>query len=856
MTCLKIEPKKVKLTVDGNGGTTANGATKIELGVEAEQSITLDSLGFTKQGYYRNGFNNAVNAYDVSINGDSTITLNWVETGYNQFLALDLNGEKLQDTTQEHVYIDNNTGKHVLFVDYTNDTLKIPEVKLSNPNSEILYWYTSYGTKYERSDSKQFFTGETITKEDVPEGSTLYAKGTGSNRNIYLAISANGKTFAGGRRIITRSSSYLPRLTASDGAKVHYYSTDPEGKADRYMPEEYGNLSRGTKLYAIWLPVGKIPVTIENRANNETTETFAEPGGTMTLEKLTADGLTFAYWSYTIKDTSGNYSWGSVEAGESLTIPDDAASVYLAASWLPNAPVKVGNNEYTFAVDHLYHSGDGWSIWYNLQNVELSLTLDGYTGGGIELPVQTDVSVEGYTESTITGTLTCADTLSFKTDCAYGEHSELTIEPASGPAIDAPRVYFERAPHVTLKAQEGSTAFADAPEVTGGDMVTYHTADAMELTKDDLGVLSVAGLREFYTRARMSTLTLDGNGGKTADGADSIKVELEYGEGYNLRGTGFKKQYSDVTGVTEYTGDNTYYFYDWPSSIYVQSHAVTLTMNWRTRDFPYIAFRGNGVMTEPDVTGDENIQIRVSYFNKNIGEVRVPNFVYDDPVSNGDLVYWFTSEDGRTETENSHQYLAGELVSEPDDTTLYARAIRWGQVALVATGTTFAENGAHVMVSDTLNLKDLKAKEGWVLESWNSAPDGSGTKYELDTNLLTEVDTKHRILYAQWTTKLAVEKTETETGTVVTFSPKTSGGVTIPVTNEGDDGVTLEKATRVVLAAYKNGQFVGMLSATAEGSKITCTIPKDSKYDGCELKLFFIDGGKPTQEMEIVRLYG
>lgn len=847
VTYLQIEPKTVTLTVDGGGGKTANGATKIAMGVEAEQSITLDSLGFTNPGYYRNGFNNAVNAYDVSIRTDSTITLNWVNTDYKQFLALDLNGEKLQDTTQNHVYIDNNTGKHVLFVDYTSDTLEIPEVELSNPNSEILYWYTSYGTKYERSDSKQFFTGETITKTDVPEGSTLYAKGTGSNWNIYLAISANGKTFAGGRRIITRSSNYLPRYTASDGSQVYYYSTDPKGEADRYMPEEYNNLPRGTKLYAIWLEEGEIPVTIEDRANNEKTETTAK-AGEMTLPTPTAKaGLTFAYWSCAIRHTDGSYTSEEVAAGGSLTIPDDTARVYICARWSLNTAVKVGSDAYTFAPNQAYQSGDGWWIWYNSQDVKLTLTLDGYTGGSIELPVQTDVSVEGYTESTITGTLTCADTLSFKTDCAYGEHSELTIEPASGPAIDAPRVYFERAPHVTLKAKEGSTAFAGEPEVTGGDMITYHAVDAVELAKDEFGMLNVEGLREFYTRARMSTLTLDGNGGKTAAGKTSTTVDLEYGEGYSLRATGFKKQYSDVVGFVENTGTDTYYYYEWPNSICVQSPAVTLTINWRELGFPYIAFRGNGLLTGPGVTSE----VRVSYANKNEErEVLASDYVYADAVSNGDLVYWFSSEDG-TETDSSRQYLAGEVVSEPDDTTLYARAIRSGQVALVAPGTTF-ENGKHVMVSNTLNLTTLKSKEGKTIESWNTKPDGTGASYALDAELQYETP---RILYAQWKTNLTVvPETDPETEEkVLQIQQKTdSGAEKVEIQNTSPKETAFEQAKRVILAAYENGRFVGMVNAEALNGTITCRIPK--KYESCELKLFFMEGGKPKQDMEIIRL--
>ena len=854
VTYLQIEPKTVTLTVDGGGGKTANGATKIAMGVEAEQSITLDSLGFTNPGYYRNGFNNAVNAYDVSIRTDSTITLNWVNTDYKQFLALDLNGEKLQDTTQNHVYIDNNTGKHVLFVDYTSDTLEIPEVELSNPNSEILYWYTSYGTKYERSDSKQFFTGETITKTDVPEGSTLYAKGTGSNWNIYLAISANGKTFAGGRRIITRSSNYLPRYTASDGSQVYYYSTDPKGEADRYMPEEYNNLPRGTKLYAIWLPVGSVPVTIKNRASDETNETFAKAGGTITLPTPQAkDGLTFAYWSCSIRDTDGNYTWSELKAGENLPIPEKAAEVYILACWSLNKQVTVNGKSYSFTAKYAYQHDDdnGWSIRYDSQTVKLTLTLDGYHGGSIELPVLADVSVKST--STINGTLSCADTLRIITECAYGQHSNLTVQAAaSASALVAPRVYFDRAPHVTLTAGAGAKAIAaqtGTPDVTGNDKVTYHgKTDAAasaytQLTMTEMGLQGIEDLQVFHTEPRMSKLTIDGNGGKTAAGKTSTTVDLEYGEGYSLRATGFKKQYSDVVGFVE----NTYYYYEWPNSICVQSPAVTLTINWRELGFPYIAFRANGVLTGPGVTSE----VRVSYANKNEErEVLASDYVYADAVSDGDLVYWFSSEDG-TETDSSRQYLAGEVVSEPDDTTLYARAIRSGQVALVAPGTTF-ENGKHVMVSNTLNLTTLKSKEGKTIESWNTKPDGRGKSFALDAELQYETP---RILYAQWKTNLTVvPETDPETEEkVLQIQQKTdSGAEKVEIQNTSPKETAFEQAKRVILAAYENGRFVGMVNAEALNGTITCRIPK--KYESCELKLFFMEGGKPKQDMEIIRL--
>ena len=857
VTSLKIEPNTVTLTVDGNGGTSGGNGI-IEKKVEAEQSISLDSLGFTKPGYYRTGYNNDKRPYDVSIETDSKITLNWYDTGFKKFLALDLNGEKLQDAAQDHVYIDNNTGKHVLFLDYSSGKAKIPEIALGHEGSEVLYWYTSYGSKYEQADSKQFLIGETVDQSQVPEGTTLYAKGTASNRNIYLALYANGKTFSGGRRVITRSSNYLPKYTASDGANIYYYSTDPEGKADRYTPGEYADLSRGTKLYAIWLPVGSVPVTIENRANDETNETFAEAGGTITLPTPKAkDGLTFAYWGCSIRLTDGNYTWSELKAGENLPIPEKAAEVRILACWSLNKQVTVNGKSYSFTAEYAYQHDDdnGWSIRYNSQKVKLTLTLDGYHGGSIELPVLADVSVKST--STINGTLSCADTLRIITECAYGQHSNLTVQAAAGvSALVAPRVYFDRAPHVTLTAGAGAKAIAaqtGTPDVTGNDKITYHgKTDAAasaytQLTMTEMGLQGVEDLQVFHTEPRMSKLTLDGNGGKTTAGKTSITVDLEYGEGYNLRGTGFKKQYSDVVGFVEKTGTDTYYYYEWPKSIRVQSPAVTLKINWQELGYPYLAFRADGALKGD---GIDNTWTSVSYVNRNEKpEVTVPNLVYDDAASNGDLVYWFSSEDG-TETDSSRQYLAGEVVSEPDDTTLYARAIRWGQVALVAPGTTFS-NGKHVVVSSTLNTT-LTSKEGKTIESWNTKPDGTGKSFARDAELQYETP---RILYAQWKTNLTVvPETDPETeGKVLQIQQKTdSGAEKVEIKDTSPKEIAFEQAKRVILAAYENGRFVGMVNATASGGVITCRVP--AQYVGCELKLFFMDGGKPKQDMEIIRL--
>ncbi len=852
---LTVEPKLFTITVDGNGGT-ANGEPTRKLQVEAAQRITPDFFGFTRPGYYCTGFNDKP-IDDTSFSGDIEIKLNWFDTGFKEFLALDLNGEKVPDVTkQEHLYYDSPTGKQVLFVDYSSSKATIPTVGISNKEREILYWYTGEDGTLEGESSLQFVPGETVDETQLPKGSTLFAQARGG----YYTLYANGKTFENGKKVVTVSSNYLPSFTASDGTVVHHYCTDPLG-AEPYLPDSKVSLPFGTKLYAFWQPEGSVPFVVEDYVNGMS-KLSAQAGRELTLPApKTRPGLKLAYWECHVvcRDNSGTVE--RHQPGETFAIPENAFKGNITAVWTLDGPVTIDSKEIEISNEKTTQAGDGWSMWFNPWFGMVHLTLDGYSGGSISLPSQTRVYMEGK-PSVIKGTLRCEDALGFSTTCAYGQHSGLTVQADAGqPAVISPHVYFSsepdaefgRAPHIKLTAGANAKAFAsptDTLKVTGNKMTAYYggtnSAEAAALTMDEQGVLDVENLQMFCTEAQMSRLTLDGSGGKTAKGETSITVDLEYGEGYSLRSTGFKKQYCDVVGIKEYQADNTYSFCDWPNGICVQSPKVTLTVDWRKLGYPYIAFRAEGVLKGEGLDSTT----RVMYFDKNSGEIRTPDYVYADPASHGDLVYWFSSENG-TEAADSRQYLPGELVSEPDDTTLYARSVYSGQIALAAPGTTFQENGAHVIVSTTLN-QTLTSKEGWKLESWNTEPDGSGMKYALYAKL---EDVKAKVLYAQWETKLQATVTE-DTSTdekIVTFTPKAGADVEIKATNEAT--TPLEQARRVILAAYRNGQFLGMLPATAETGKIICRIPNDPKYDGCELKIFFLEGGKPTQELEIVRLY-
>ena len=852
---LTVEPKLITITVDGNGGT-ANGEPTRKLHVEAAQRITPDFFGFTRPGYYCTGFDGKTIAGETSFGGDTEIKLNWLDTGFKEFLALDLNGETVPDVTkQEHLYYDGPTGKQVLFVDYSSGKATIPTVGISNKEREILYWYTGEDGTLEGESSLQFVPGETVDETQLPKGSTLYAQAWSS----YYTLYANGKTFSNGKKVVTTSSKYLPSFTASDGTVVHYYSTDPGG-GERYLPDFEVSLPRGTKLYAFWEPEGSVPFVVEDYVNGMS-ELSAQAGRELTLPApKTRPGLKLAYWECHVicRDNSGTVE--RHQPGETFAIPENAFEGNITAVWTLDGPVTIDGKEIEISNEKTTQAGDGWSMWFNPRFGMVHLTLDGYSGGSISLPSQTCVHMEGE-PSVIRGTLRCADTLGFSTTCAYGQHSGLTVQADAGqPAVISPYVEFERVPHLTLNGGDGAKAITGPKGNFGASTIDYEYwfgSVASSETKTELEFYSktegmrLGDMQLLETKPRMSELTLDGNGGKTAKGETSITVDLEYGEGYSLHSTGFKKQHADINGIKEPQDGNVYAMFDadrfWPSAIQVFAPKVSLTVIWKELGYPYIAFRAEGVLKGAGLDSTT----RVVYFDKNSGEIRTPDYVYAEPASHGDLVYWFSSENG-TETADSHQYLPGELVSEPDDTTLYARSVYSGQIALAAPGTTF-QNGAHVIVSTTLD-QTLTSKEGWELESWNTEPDGSGTKYAREAKL---GDVKEKVLYAQWETKLEAAVTE-DTSTdekIVTFTSKAGKNVRIEATNENDADVPLEQAKRVILAAYRNGQFLGMLPATAETGKIICRIPNDPKYGGCELKIFFLEGGKPTQEMEIVRLY-
>ena len=145
-------------------------------------------------------------------------------------------------------------------------------------------------------------------------------------------------------------------------------------------------------------------------------------------------------------------------------------------------------------------------------------------------------------------------------------------------------------------------------------------------------------------------------------------------------------------------------------------------------------------------------------FRDNSKTVIAPTITYQDPVSNGNLVYWYVSDDGE-ESANAKQYLPGETVNEADGTVLRAAtAYPNGEIVLMANGKTFAENGARVLIRTS--LPNVTAADGAELVHWNTKPDGSGTAYGAYADISLRGRTEPLVLYAQWLQKGEIKVTD------------------------------------------------------------------------------------------------
>ena len=866
--CLKAMPTYATVTLNGNGGKATDGSGKETLVKTYENGIlakNLDRLfkkdGALYAGYAVGGRHHTGNS--LYINGDGTVDILWAESGYSNFVGFHTEGaikEKLDD--------DFGWGAGSLFRD-NSKTVIAPTITYQDPvsNGNLVYWYPESNISNPECDH-QYLPGETVNEAD---GTVLRAATAYPNREIVLM--ANGKTFAeNGARVLIRTS--LPNVTAADGAELVHWNTKPDGSGTAYGA--YADISlRGRTeplvLYAQWLQKGEIKVTID--MGKGSCAKSAKPGTRYELPEMlsSTEDRAFDHWSAYYRTKDGEYPDLEVKQDANgnwyVDIPADAAGVTCSAYFLPTGTFNIGGALCKFErPDQVFKDENGkWTLHFEWRsNGCVVLRLYGYHGGLIKLPAE--AAIEVYEDSTITATdknepaLEAYSTLWLVTLCGEDKHSTLTVTGSDGQsAINAPDVTFN-GPHIVVttqgaKAVEGEVNWAsNLCALRGG--TSADNARALkwkEAQAEDLTYLKTDPL--------FSDVTFRGNGGKATDGSEKETLVKTYENGILAKNLDrlFKKDGALYVGYA--VGGRRY---EESTSIYIDGDG-TVDILWAESEYPnFVAFHTEGAIKEKL---DYDFGWGAGYlFRDNSKTVIAPTITYQDPVSNGNLVYWYVSDDGEG-SANAKQYLPGDVVKEESGTELYPASVyaNWN-IAFMSNGKTF-EDGRRALITDRCPA-EMKATDGTELIGWNTKKDGSGQAYALGSKPDLTGRTEPLVLYAHWKKPVYVAKVEEpkpnepQTGGTLTIKPRPTpapdpGTGTGPEPTEPEKPAPITEKQKVLAGVYRWGMMIAVLQGETDkkGEEIYCTVPKGLDLTGCALKLFVLsEAYAPDRKVEFILL--
>lgn len=258
---LKIEPIIITVTIDGGGGTTADG--KATLVLETEYGIVPDvETLFHWNGHMHVGHGGKY-SYDSEagkING-GTITLEWVEVKYEHFVGFNTVDAVLETPDYERYLFRDNS-----------QTVIAPTVTYLDAINKVLAYWKNQDDK--TGTVRQYLPGEQVTE---PDGTKFYAVTIRPDAHVLLV--SNDKLFEeNGMRICI--SDRPTWWTLEDGTRVVSWNTQADGSGTAYGA--YADISlRGRTeplvLYAHW----KKPVYVAKVEEPKPNE--PQTGGTLTI---------------------------------------------------------------------------------------------------------------------------------------------------------------------------------------------------------------------------------------------------------------------------------------------------------------------------------------------------------------------------------------------------------------------------------------------------------------------------------------------------------------------------------------------------------------------------------------------
>ena len=264
---LKIEPIIITVTIDGGGGTTADG--KATLVLETEYGIVPDvETLFHWNGHMHVGHGGKY-SYDSEtgkING-GTITLEWVEVKYEHFVGFNTVDAVLETPDYERYLFRDNS-----------QTVIAPTVTYLDAINKVLAYWKNQDDK--TGTVRQYLPGEQVTE---PDGTKFYAVTIRPDAQLLLVsndLTSDGKTFdERGTRIRVSDGAY--RLSAAGGSQLLSWNTEPDETGTSYAPGADIDLSGRTTplvLYAQWKKPVYVAKVEEPKPNEPKT------GGTLTIK--------------------------------------------------------------------------------------------------------------------------------------------------------------------------------------------------------------------------------------------------------------------------------------------------------------------------------------------------------------------------------------------------------------------------------------------------------------------------------------------------------------------------------------------------------------------------------------------
>lgn len=609
-------------------------------------------------------------------------------------------------------------------------------------------------------------------------------------------------------------------------------------------------------LYAQRVPEGQTAVYLSGKFYG-----LANAGTTYMLPAAGNDNTIVMGWQEVTCNTENSSEQLPVtqttDGGCQVDIPANASELWLYPEYQYVGAAVIDGKTYQFTENETFFSGDGWQLQSLYGGVQLRL--NGYHGGAIDLPY-TDlvtVTVSLYGDNSITGgtdapALYSAGDLRFDSRCEANQHTSLTVTAGSGQsAVSAKQI--QLAAHITLNGGTGATAVSSEAEVLNTRFYSLCDGAGNELTG---GYNTVPCLKAMPTYA---TVTLNGNGGKATDGSGKETLVKTYENGIYAKNLDrlFKKDGALYAGYAvggrHHTGN----------SLYINGDG-TVDILWAESGYSnFVGFHTEGAIKEKL---DYDFGWGAGYlFRDNSKTVIAPTITYQDPVSNGNLVYWYP-ESNISDPECDHQYLPGETVNEADGTVLRtATAYPNREIVLMANGKTFAENGARVLIRTS--LPNVTAADGTELIGWNTKKGGSGQAYAPGSKPDLSERTEPLVLYAQWkpvyVAKVEEPKpNEPQTGGTLTIKPRPTpapdpGTGTDPEPTEPEKPAPIKKTQKVLVGVYRWGMMIAVLQGETDekGEEIYCTVPKGLDLTGCALKLFVLsEAYAPDRKVEFILL--